>query len=70
LQGGGTNRGEIVVVNHTRWGTVDFPTRHQVYNPQLSKLIQRSTMDAEQLNAIANRLADLSARTTDLRRYL
>lgn len=27
-------------------------------------------MDAEQLNAIANRLTDLSARTTDLRRYL
>jgi len=27
-------------------------------------------MEAEQLNLIANRLADLAARTADLRRYL
>jgi len=27
-------------------------------------------MEAEQLNAIANRLENLSARATDLRRYL
>jgi hypothetical protein len=28
------------------------------------------TMEAEQLNAIANTLADLSTRTRELRRYL
>lgn len=28
------------------------------------------TMDAEQINAISNRLSDLSARAAELRRYL
>jgi hypothetical protein len=31
---------------------------------------KRTAMEAERLNAIANRLADLKQRETDLRRYL
>ena len=32
--------------------------------------IYRNTMEAEQLNIIANRLVDIAQRATELRRYL
>lgn len=39
------------------------------YNPVFYSAV-RTIMEAEQLNTIANRLADLAQRTAELRRYL
>ncbi|MFZ2853039.1 MAG: hypothetical protein WAZ34_02880 [Rhodocyclaceae bacterium] len=39
------------------------------YNPPFYSAV-RTIMEAEQLNTIANRLADLAQRTAELRRYL
>lgn len=44
-------------------------TASGVYNPGFYPAI-RTIMEAEQLNTIANRLADLAQRTAELRRYL
>jgi hypothetical protein len=39
------------------------------YNQRFNEFASR-TMEAERLNAVANRIADLSSRGQDLRRYL
>lgn len=36
----------------------------------IAAFFQEKIMEAEQLNAIANRLSDLTQRTSELRRYL
>jgi hypothetical protein len=41
------------------------------YNPAFAiKPKDHSTMEAERINAIGNKIADLAARGTELRRYL
>jgi len=38
--------------------------------PPYRRIEEKTPMEAERLNAIANRLADLKRRETELRRYL
>lgn len=61
-------------VPHVRWARrlpvaarLDAP---HVYNVRPVHHANRQDMEAEQINTIDNRLADLGQRTTELRRYL
>ena len=40
------------------------------YNPKLIDQASHTTMEAEQLNSIENRIADVGERAGELRRYL
>jgi hypothetical protein len=40
------------------------------YNSKLSPAQEKNLMEAERINAVANRIADLSGRGEQLRRYL